>query len=357
MGNMVLQGSFHIIVHPWAGRSRVVLTVFFGWLFNLLWACICLQAGDLEKREWRSLPDENIGRVHIAVKEVIHSISQCGALMQVLIVFARFHPACYHVNHSIQELMMHISLRGCAAVCLTILVSTPVFASELSVAVAANFAAPMERIAELFHKESGHTVKLSPAASGKLYIQIKGGAPFDVLLSADEEIPKRLLQEGLAVAGSRFIYATGRLVLWSAQPGLVDEKGGVLNTGNFDKLAYANPAFSPYGVATRETLTKLTMWNAMQKKLKKGDDVTQAYQLAASESADMAFIALSQLMRDGKVSTGSWWLVPAELHHPIRQSAVLLSGAKDQAAAKALLTFLKSEKARAVMRGFGYELP
>lgn len=253
---------------------------------------------------------------------------------------------------------MHISLRGFTAVIsLLSLLSMPLHAAEVSAAVAANFAAPMERIAALFHKESGHSVKISVAASGKLYTQIKGGAPFDVFLSADEEMPKRLLQEGLAVGGSRFVYATGRLVLWSVQPGLVDEKGAVLNSGNFDKLAYANPSFSPYGIATRETLTKLTMWNAMQKKLKKSDDVTQTYQLAATESVDMAFIALSQVMRDGKVTTGSWWLVPPELHNPIRQSAVLLSGAKEQTAARALLAFLKSEKAKAVMRGFGYEVP
>lgn len=253
---------------------------------------------------------------------------------------------------------MHISLRGPAvAILLASLISTPVIAAEISAAVAANFAAPMERIAALFHKESGHTVKIIPAASGKLYAQIKGAAPFDVFLSADEELPKRLLQEGLAASGSRFVYATGRLVLWSVQPGLVDDKGAVLNTGKFEKLAYANPVVSPYGIATRETLTKLTMWNAMQKKLKKADDVTQAHRLAASESADMAFIALSQVMRDGKVATGSWWIVPPELHNPIRQSAVLLSGAKEPAAAQALLTFLKSDKARAVMRGFGYETP
>ena len=253
---------------------------------------------------------------------------------------------------------MSITLRGqAAAILLAGLVSTPLHAAEVSAAVAANFAAPMERIAVLFHKESGHSVKISVAASGKLYTQIRGGAPFDVFLSADEELPKRLLQEGLAVGGSRFVYASGRLLLWSVQPGLVDEKGAVLNSGNFDKLAYANPSFSPYGIATRETLTKLAMWNAMQKKLKKADDVTQTYQLAATESADMAFIALSQVMRDGKVTTGSWWLVPPELHNPIRQSAVLLSGAKEQTAAKALLVFLKSEKAKAVMRGFGYEVP
>lgn len=125
----------------------------------------------------------------------------------------------------------------------------------------------MERIVALFYKESGHSVKIIPAASGKLYTQIKGGAPFDVFLSADEEIPKRLMQEGLAVAGSRFVYATGRLVLWSVQPGLVDDKGAVLNAGKFEKLAYANPVVSPYGTAAKETLTKLTMWNAIQKKL------------------------------------------------------------------------------------------
>jgi molybdate transport system substrate-binding protein len=254
--------------------------------------------------------------------------------------------------------MMHISLRGhVAAVLLLGLINTHVCAAEVSAAVAANFAAPMERIAALFRKESGHTVKVIPAASGKLYTQIKGGAPFDVFLSADEELPKRLLQEGLAVAGSRFVYATGRLVLWSVQPGMVDDKGAVLNAGKFERLAYANPVVSPYGVAAKETLSKLTMWNAMQKKLKKTDDVTQTYQLAANESADMAFIALAQVMRDGKVTAGSWWLVPPELHNPIRQSAVLLSGSKEQAAAQALLAFLKSDKAKVVMRGFGYETP
>ncbi len=254
---------------------------------------------------------------------------------------------------------MHISLRGPVATILVLcgLLSSPVHAGEANVAVASNFAAPMERIAVLFEKESGHTVKVSTGASGRLYAQIKGGARFDAFLSADEELPKQLMQEGLAVSGSRFVYATGRLVLWSSQPGLVDEKGAVLNRGNFNMLAIANPRFSPYGVAAKETLTKLTMWNAIQEKLGKGENVTQTFQLAATEKVDLAFIALSQIMRDGRVTAGSWWLVPAELHRPIRQSAVLLSGAKNQEAAKAFLAFLKSEKAKAVMRGFGYELP
>ncbi len=254
---------------------------------------------------------------------------------------------------------MHISLRGPVAAVLVLfgLMSAPARAGEVSVAVASNFAAPMERIVALFQKESGHTVKVSLGASGKLYAQIKGGAPFDVFLAADEEIPKRLLQEKLAVTGSRFVYATGGLVLWSAQPGFVDDKGAVLNKGNFNRLAIADPRLAPYGVAAKETLEKLTMWNAMQGKLVKGENITQTYQFVATENAELGFIALSQVMHDGKVTDGSWWLVPPELHKPIRQSAVLLSGAKDRAAAQAFLTFLKSKQAVAVMRGFGYELP
>jgi molybdate transport system substrate-binding protein len=272
---------------------------------------------------------------------------------------ARLFP-CYHGSHSVKELtlMMRIAvLRGRAAAVLAMLVLTSplAHAAEIRVAVASNFAAPMERLAPLFQKESGHTVKVSSGASVKLYAQIRSGAPFDVFLSADEELPKQLAQEGLAVGDSRFVYATGRLVLWSAQSDLVDEKGAVLNKGNFNMLAIPNPRLSPYGVAAKETLTKLTMWNAIQEKLTKGENVAQAYQLAATEKADLALIALSQVMRDGKVGTGSWWLVPAELHNPLHQGAVLLSGAKDQEAAKAFLAFLKGEKARAVMRGFGYE--
>lgn len=254
---------------------------------------------------------------------------------------------------------MRISLRAYVAVVVMLFgsMSASVHAGEVRVAVASNFAAPMERIAALFQQESGHTVKVRLGASGKLYAQIKGGAAFDAFLSADEELPRLLLQEGAAVGGSRFVYAIGRLVLWSAQPDLVDDKGAVLNRGNFNMLAIANPLFSPYGVAAKETLGKLTMWNSIQRKLDKGDDLTQTYQLAATEKDDLAFIALSQVMRDGKVTAGSWWLVPSGLHNPIRQSAVLLGSAKDKAAAKAFLAFLKSEKARTAIRGFGYELP
>jgi molybdate transport system substrate-binding protein len=253
---------------------------------------------------------------------------------------------------------MQIFLRAhAAAALLLILMLTPARAAEISVAVTSNFAVPMEHLAVLFQHDSGHSVKITSAASSKLYTQIKAGMPFDVLLADDEETPKRLLQEGLAVVDTRLIFATDRLVLWSAQPDLVDSKGAVLNRGNFDKLAIANPLYSAYGIAAKETLGKLTMWNSIQKKLKKSDDVAQAYQMVATENADLGFIALSQLMHEGKMSKGSWWIVPPELHKPVQQSAVLLSAGKERAAAQALLVFLQSAKAKALMRGYGYEMP
>jgi molybdate transport system substrate-binding protein len=230
-------------------------------------------------------------------------------------------------------------------------------AAEVNAAVAANFTAPVQQIVALFEKETGNTVKLSFGSSGKFYSQIKEGAPFDVFLSADEKNPKLLEQENLAVANTRFVYALGKLVLWSAQSGLVDDTGAILRKGNYNKLAYADPKLAPYGLAAKETLEELGLWNVVQSKLVTGESITQAYQFAATGNAELAFIALSQITKDGKLSEGSGWIVPPHLYNPIRQSAVLLSGAKDKAAAQAFLAFLKSEKAAAVIRGFGYELP
>ena len=235
--------------------------------------------------------------------------------------------------------------------------SVEVHAGEVRVAVASNFAAPVERIAVLFQQQSGHTLKISPGASGKFYAQIASGAPFDVFLSADETNPQRLEREGLAVANASFVYALGRLVLWSAQPGLVDAKGAVLGKGNFNKLAYADPKLAPYGLAARETLEKLGLWSSVQGKLVTGENITQTYQFAATSNAELGFVALSQVYKDGKVTEGSSWLVPSNLYSPIKQSAVQLSAAKDPAAAKAFLTFLKSKKAAEIIRSFGYELP
>lgn len=230
-------------------------------------------------------------------------------------------------------------------------------AGEVNAAVAANFTAPVQQIVELFQKESGHTVKLSFGSSGKFYTQIKEGAPFDVFLAADEKNPKLLEQEGLAVADTHFIYALGKLVLWSAKPGFVDDKGVVLGKGSYNKLAYADPKLAPYGLAAQETMQKLGIWDKVQSKLVTGESIAQTYQFAASGNAELAFIALSQITKDGKMSEGSWWIVPADMYSPIKQGAVQLSAAKDKAAAQAFLAYLKSEKAVAIIRSFGYGLP
>lgn len=230
-------------------------------------------------------------------------------------------------------------------------------AGEVSAAVAANFTEPMEQIVKLFQAESGHTVRVSLGSTGKFYSQIQNGAPFDVLVAADEKVPQRLEKEGLAVEGSRFVYAVGKLVLWSAQPGYVDDKGYVLRKGNYNKLAIGDPKLASYGTAAKEALEDMGLWSVIQGKIVTGENITQTYQFAATGNAELAFIALSQVTKDGKVTAGSWWIVPAHLYNPIKQSAVQLTAAKDKAATQAFLAFLKSEKAKEVIRSFGYELP
>jgi molybdate transport system substrate-binding protein len=230
-------------------------------------------------------------------------------------------------------------------------------AGEVNAAVAANFTEPVKQIVESFQKDTGHTVKLSFGSSGKFYSQIKEGAPFDVFLAADEKNPKLLEKEGLAVEGTRFVYALGKLVLWSPQPGYVDDKGYVLRKGNYNKIAYADPKLAPYGLAAKETLDDMGLWSVVQSKMVTGESITQTYQFAATGNAEMAFIALSQITKDGKVTEGSWWLVPAHMYNPIKQAAVQLSGAKDKTAAQAFMAYLKSDKAVSIIRSFGYELP
>lgn len=230
-------------------------------------------------------------------------------------------------------------------------------AGEVSAAVAANFTEPVKQIVELFQKDTGHTVRLSFGSSGKFTSQIKEGAPFDVFLAADEKNPKLLEKEGLAVEGSRFVYASGKLVLWSAQPGYVDDKGNVLRKGTYHKIAYADPKLAPYGLAAKETLEDMGLWSVVQGKLVTGESITQTYQFAATGNAELAFIALSQITKDGKVTEGSWWIIPAHRYNPIKQAAVELSAAKDKEAAKAFLAYLKSDKAVSIIRNFGYELP
>jgi molybdate transport system substrate-binding protein len=228
-------------------------------------------------------------------------------------------------------------------------------ADEVSIAVAANFAAPLKLIAAEFEKESGHKVLASFGSTGKFYAQIKNGAPFMILLAADDETPARLVKEGAAVAASQTTYAIGKLVLWSAKPGLVDAAGEVLKKGDFLYLSLADPKLAPYGAAGVETLKALGAYEAVAPKLVTAENITQAYQFISSGNAELGFVALSQVLKDGKIE-GSSWLVPAKLYTQIRQDAVLLDKGKGVAAAEALLKYLKGDKARAIIKSFGYAL-
>ena len=230
-------------------------------------------------------------------------------------------------------------------------------ADDVQVAVAANFTAPMQQIAAQFEKDSGHKAVLSFGATGKFYAQIVNGAPFELLLAADDETPARLEKEGQGVAGSRFTYAIGKLVLWSADPALVDAKGEILKKGGFRHLALANPKTAPYGAAAVETMGKLGVLSTLQPLFVQGENISQTQQFITTGNAELGFVALSQVFKDGRITGGSAWIVPASLYEQIRQDAVLLARGKDKPAAAALAAYLKGDKAKAVIRSFGYELP
>ena len=236
------------------------------------------------------------------------------------------------------------------------IMSMQVFAAEVSVAVAANFTAPMQKLAQAFEAETGHKAVLSFGSTGTLYAQIRNGAPFQILLAADDETPTKIEKEGLGVAGSRFTYAVGKLVLWSKQPGLVDDKGDVLRSGKFQRIALANPKLAPYGAAAMETMTRLGVLQALQPKLVQGENIAQTYQFVLTENAQLGFVALSQVYADGKIAQGSAWIVPAGLHDPIQQDAILLTKGNNNPAAAALMQFLRGERAKLLIRAHGYGL-
>ena len=243
----------------------------------------------------------------------------------------------------------------CLSGLLVFLACQSVMADEVNVAVAANFTAPMKLIAADFEKQTGHQVVMSFGSTGKFYSQITNGAPFDVFLAADEETPAKLDSAGATVKGTRFTYATGKLVLWSALPGVVDVQGAVLKKGDFEKIAIAAPKVAPYGEAAIQTITQLGLMSRLKSKLVTGESIGQAYGFVATGNARLGFVAMSQVFEGGKLKSGSAWIVPASLHSPIHQDAVLLSKGKDSKAALALLAFLKTDKSKAVIRYFGYE--
>ena len=228
-------------------------------------------------------------------------------------------------------------------------------ADEVQVAVAANFSAPAQKIAAAFEHDTGNTVKLSFGATGKFYAQIEAGAPFDVLVAADQATPEKLVAEGKGIAETHKTYAIGKLVLWSADPALVDPAGAVLKTDRFKHLSVADSKLAPYGEAAKETLAALKLTDAVQSRIVTAENIGQAYQFIATGNAELGFVALGQVQPpDGAQVPGSMWLVPENLYTPLKQDVVVVSATKAKPAATAFVEYLASDKARAVIKAYGY---
>ncbi|MDQ2079179.1 molybdate ABC transporter substrate-binding protein [Xanthobacteraceae bacterium Astr-EGSB] len=235
---------------------------------------------------------------------------------------------------------------------LAAIVAGPATAAQVNVAVAANFTEPAKEIAASFKQKTGHEAILSFGASGQFYNQIVQDAPFAIMLSADDERPKKLVSGGLGVAESRFTYAVGKLVLWSKTPDLVKGEA-TLKSGSFAKLSIANPAAAPYGAAAIETLKSLGVYDALQAKIVQGNSIAQAFQFVDTGNAELGFVALSQLAGN---TSGSRWMVPQNLFKPILQDAVLLKKGAANEAATAFMAYLKGPEARVVIEKYGYGL-
>jgi len=251
--------------------------------------------------------------------------------------------------------MLNQSIRSLTVLAL-LTISTLSHAETTIVAVAANFTKPMTEIAEVFEKATGHSAKLSFGSSGKFVAQIENGAPFEVFLSADDKAPAKLEKDGLAVANSHFTYSIGKLVLWSATANLVGNQGDILTKGGFKHLALADPKLAPYGEAAMEVLKNKNLLEKLQPLFVKGENISQTYQFVSTGNAELGFVALSQVVDNGKISSGSAWQIPETLYTPLRQDAVLLKKGEDNPAAPALLQFLKSPEAQAIISKYGYGL-
>lgn len=230
-------------------------------------------------------------------------------------------------------------------------------ADTVNVAVAANFAAPMKEITQAFEKESGHQLNVSVGSTGKLFSQIKNGAPFDVFLAADTKTPEQAEKAGMAVPNTRFTYAIGKLVLWSPNTRFINDGASTLKIGQFERIAMANPKVAPYGKATEQVVEELDLVDTLRDKWVFGQSIGQTYQFVASGNVPLGFVALSQVFSRGKVQSGSAWIVPQNMYTPLAQDAQLLKQGQNNVAATALIAFLKSPTAVAIIESFGYGLP
>ena len=232
-------------------------------------------------------------------------------------------------------------------------------ADEIKIAVASNFYPTMKELVKHFesitlNSDTTNNIVLISGSSGKHYAQILNGAPFDLFFSADKLRPNMLEKEDVFNNQSRFTYALGKLALWSPFNEYVDSDGQVLYTDDFRFLAIANPKIAPYGVASKETLTSMNLWQDMEEKLVRGENIAQTFQFAKSGNAKLGFVSYSQILSLNSSSEGSYWLVPQVMYQPIEQQAILL---KDSSLGKDFLSFIKSNEALDIIKRNGYDLP
>jgi molybdate transport system substrate-binding protein len=240
---------------------------------------------------------------------------------------------------------------------LVALLLSPVVATGqdvVTVAVASNFSVAIDEMTAQFAASNGHRVRVITASTGKLHAQIVNGAPFDVFLAADSDRPQRLEASGAGVSGTRFTYAIGELVLWSRQ--LADCRGALDNPGGV-RIAIANPTIAPYGAAAGEFLEQAGLWESVRPRLVIGESISQVLQFVASGNAQVGFIARSQLRAPSLPDATCTWLVPAALHAPIEQQAILLQRGRDKDGARRFLQFLRSDSGRVIIERHGYRLP
>ncbi len=245
--------------------------------------------------------------------------------------------------------------RACALLASTILsILSPAHADDIHVAVAANFQATLKSLVRRFEQQTGDRLLISTGSTGKLYAQIRQGAPFEVFLAADVKRPALLEQQGFAIRGTRFTYALGKLVLWSRDSDKVDQNGQALRDGNILRLAIANPKTAPYGRAAQQTLNAMGLWHDWQARLVRGENVGQTMQFAVTGNVDAAFVALAQVPQSDGRPSGSVWIVPESDYQPIEQQAVLLRTEGSEKAARRFLQFLQSDDARKWIAREGY---
>lgn len=243
-----------------------------------------------------------------------------------------------------------------SVLCAWLFLKPVVHAETIHVAVASNFSLPMQHIVMAFEKQFPHRLKLSYGSSGKFFAQITHGAPYDVFFSADQAKPKALVNQQLALASSQFTYALGALALWSADTSKVDPQGHILNSNEFNKLAFANPKLAPYGQAALDVLNNLQLIDSTQARWVQGENIAQTYQFVASQNADIGFVALSQIMQNGQLKSGSAWIIPPQLYQAIKQDAVILQHAAHKPGATQLIEFMHSPSVKEILLAFGYQM-